>query len=166
MARVMLRSVVRVRLAAAVAALVLGGLFFGTMTREVGVRSRQGWFVGVGNSCLQFGYNPPRFAAPSQNERGGVYVRPHWRGGWMSEFGFAWRPFRVAAGSEDYFVVPLWQGVALATGAWLWAAGFIGGVRRVRARGCLCCGYDLSLVPEVAGVRRCPECGTRPMDIA
>ena len=161
MVRWSLRRIRLVRAIGAAGAVVLGVLLFTTTWREVGVRTAGGWFVCVGSGCVQAGHNPPRFQSIPAERRGGVYRTDSWHSDWT----YAWRPFHVNTGRDNFVVAPLWQWAIVSAGVAVWATGFLSGVRRARSGACLCCGYDLSLVPEKDGVRRCPECGTTPMDV-
>ncbi len=161
MRRTSLRSIRRVRLAAAIGAAALATALYATRMREVGVRTWDGWMLSVGSGCLQTGYNPGRFRSAPTGGSGGPYVMRSWHTDWT----FAWRPFRVATGDNNILVVPLWHGAMALAGISVWASGLLAGVRRARTTACLCCGYDLALVPATDGARRCPECGAVPMDV-
>lgn len=142
-----------------------------SVRREVGFHMGGGWFVSVGNGCglvgfrdLSMNWNAWRGRGGAGNERG-FYTRDTW----YTEWALAWRPFHAkdvysprqgAAGAAwDYIVVPLWPLVFASLAACAWSSGVLAGVRRVRSKSCLSCGYDLSKTVAAEGVRVCPECG-------
>jgi hypothetical protein len=163
----------RTRLISAIGALLLILMFVGTGEREYGVYFGDGWFVGVGNSCLQGGINRERFITYQLVPlvRGTYAMRanqPYWA--------MAWRPFWAADISTargrwnwNTVVMPLWPLVILAVGIAAWSHGSLVMLRRLRARECLTCGYDLA---SIAGAITstdavvCPECGTKKSDAA
>ena len=162
MARRGLRTIRRARLAGAAGALALAAALYATRWREVGVRTEGGWLLSIGSGCVQAGKNSARFRYALQGREPGPYLMSSWH----TDRTFAWRPFHARTAGECMVVVPLWHGAAGLGGVSVWATGYLAGVRRARADCCLCCGYDLSLVPIAAEGRRCPECGTVPMETA
>lgn len=154
-------NVRRLRLLAGAALILLAVLFGCSIHREIGLKTSGGWMVGVGDFCLQIGFNPERFEYAEEGALfspvgGGLYWIQSWRPDWT----LAWRPFRVSVPPAEMVVIPLWPGVLIATGVFGWSCGWLGGLRRSRGRDCLCCGYDLSRTPIAGGARKCPECGT------
>lgn len=163
----------RTRLISSIAAVLVVVMFVGTGEQEYGVYFGDGWFVGVGNSCLQGGINRERFITYQQVPlvRGTYTMRanqPYWA--------MVWRPFRAADVSTargrwnwNTVVMPLWPLVILAVGIAAWSHGSLAMLRRLRARECLTCGYDLASVTAAAGKSSpvvCPECGTKKSDAA